>query len=275
VPIAVYGLFATGIQRSRDAIVGGLVPISLLLAYHWAAFGSPLAFPYTYSVWETPRTGWFMGIGAPHGEALKNILFGEYRGLLYTTPWLAAALPGGIALARRHGRETLVCVCAVLAFLWLNASIPPWDGGWAAGPRYLVPMLPFASVLAAGVLLSARPGHSNRVAARAAAGVIVAALGLFSVANMFAATAVKPEIPTSERRPYARMIWPRFLAGDLAVSTQSIDAIDNPANAPRQAWNLGMKAGFDGHASLVPLYIWVAATLAWLGFALMHAQGRD
>jgi hypothetical protein len=207
-----------------------------------------------------------MGIGMPHGEALKNIVFGEYRGLLYTTPWLAAALPGSLALARRHGREAFVCVWAVLAFLWLNASIPPWHGGWAAGPRYLVPMLPFLSVLAGGVLQSAR--------ARGAATVLLAVLGLFSIGNMFAATAVKPEIPMSEKRPYAGMIWPKFRAGELAVSTQSIDAPDNPNNAPRQAWNLGMKAGLDGHASLVPLYVWVAATLGWLGFLLTREKDR-
>jgi hypothetical protein len=64
------------------------------------------------------------------------------------------------------------------------------------------------------------------------------------------------------------MIWPKFAAGDLAISTQSIDMIDNPADAPKQAWNLGMKAGLDGRASLVPVYLWMLAWLAWLVFAL-------
>lgn len=264
VPIAIYGLASSGVRPARYAIVGGAIPIALLLAYHWTAFGSPFALPYDYSVWETPKTGWFMGIGVPDGAALKNILFGEYRGLLYTTPWLAAAVPGTIALARRHQRETLVCVWAVVGFLWLNSSIPPWDGGWAAGPRYLVPMLPFLSVLAGGVFLWPRDRGGAGGGVRIAAGVMVGALGLFSVSNMFAATAVKPEVPTSEKTPYAAMIWPKFAAGEFAVSTQSIDAIDNPPNAPRQAWNLGMKAGLDGHASLVPLYVWMAAALGWL-----------
>jgi hypothetical protein len=198
-----------------------------------------------------------MGIGRPSREALRQILFGQYRGLLYATPWLAAAVPGTIVLARRHLAETLVCLCGVLLFLWLNASIPPWDGGWAAGPRYLVPALPFLSILAGGILLAPRAGRELRVA--------LAVFGLFSAANMLAVTAVKPEMPTSFRRPYAELVWPSFIAGDLAISTQSIDAIDNPPNAPRQAWNLGMKAGLEGQASLVPLYIWIAAMLGWLG----------
>jgi hypothetical protein len=276
VPIAIYGLAASGRRPARHAIVGGLVPIALLLAYHWVFFGGPLTFAYDYSVQEIPKTGWFMGIAAPQGDRLKNILFGEYRGLLYTTPWLAAAVPGSIALARRHGRETSVCVCAVLGFLWLNISIAHWDGGWAARPRYLVPMLPFLSVLASGVLLPSAADRADRGPAvrRRAAWVLLALLGFVSIANMFAATAVKPEISVFEKRPYADWVWPRFLAGELAVSTQSIDAIDNPDNAPRKAWNLGMKVGLDGQASLVPLYLWVAATLGWLGFLLTREKRR-
>jgi len=89
-----------------------------------------------------------------------------------------------------------------------------------------------------------------------------------SAANMFAATAVKPEIPTNWQRPYAEFVWPNFRDGRLSVSTQSIDMIDNPPGAPRQAWNLGMKCGLDGHASLVPLYLWAAACSAWLVWTL-------
>lgn len=277
VPIAWYGLAAAGLRPARYAVVGGAIPMALLLGYHQVVFGGMLTFPYDYSVWDTPRTGWFMGIGRPDGQALKNILFGDYRGLLQITPWLAAAIPGGLALARRHRGEALVCVWSVLAFLWLNASIPPWHGGWAAGPRYLVPMLPFLSVLAGGILLPTRSGYSDRstVVRRLTTSVLLAVLGLFSIANMFAATAVKPEVPTDVQRPYAEFIWPKLLAGELAVSTQSIDAIDNPENAPRQAWNLGMKAGLDGHASLVPLFLWAAVTLGWLGVLLTRARRRQ
>jgi hypothetical protein len=274
VPIAIYGLAAAGVRPACVAALGGLVPVTLLLAYHHVVFGSVLSFPYDYSVWDTPKTGWFMGIGVPDLRALRNILISEYRGLLYTTPWLVAAVPGGIALARRHGREAAVCAWSALVFVWLNSSIPPWHGGWAAGPRYLVPMLPFLAILAGGALLPSIHGRTDRASLtrRLVTGAVLAVLGLFSVANMFAATAVKPEISTAERRPYAEFVWPKFLAGDLAVSTQSIDALDNPANAPRQAWNLGMKAGLDGHLSLVPLYLWMGLTVGWLARILRRER---
>jgi hypothetical protein len=276
-PIAIYGLYVTGWRNARVAMIGGFVPIALLLSYHWGLFGSPFAFPYHFSVWPTPHTGWFMGIAVPQSEALKNILFGEYRGLFNTTPWLLAAVPGSLAILRRHRMEAVICIWAVLAFLWLNSSIPPWHGGWAAGPRYLVPMLPFLCLLAGGVLLRARQESESvpRRAMRRAAFAVFLVLALFSVANMFAATAVKPEISTSEKKPYAQMVWPNFRAGELAISTQSIDMIDNPPNAPRQAWNLGMKLGLDGHASLVPLYFWVLGLLVWLGRMTLPSVSRS
>lgn len=270
-PIAVYGLWVLGPRLARWAALGGLVPIVALLGYHWALFGGPLRFPYDYSVWETPHTGWFMGIGKPDLVALGNILTGEHRGLLHTTPWLAFALPGAIALGRRHRAEVAVCAWAVLAFLWLNSSIPPWHGGWAAGPRYLVPMLPFLALLAGGALVVITPRPDEGVAAtsvRLSASFLFTGMILYSIANMFAATAVKPEIPLHYAKPYAEFVWPSFRSGALAVSTQSIDMIDNPPGAPRQAWNLGIKLGLDGHASLVPLYVWGVLLLAWLGVLL-------
>lgn len=274
-PIAVYGLWVAGLRPARFAVAGGLLPVVAVLGYHWALFGSPTAFPYDYSVWETPKTGWFMGIGKPNAHALGNILSGEYRGLLHTTPWLAAAVPGALLLAKKHRAEVVVCSWAVLAFLWLNSSIPPWDGGWAAGPRYLVPMLPFLAALAGGVLVWLVPKDDEQVASlslRLAGLALLGVLVLHSVGSMFAVTAVKPELPTHLKRPYAELVWPKLRAGELAISTQSIDMPDNPPNAPRQAWNLGMKAGLDGHASLIPLYVWVAATLAWLVSLLIRPR---
>ncbi|MBK6693223.1 MAG: hypothetical protein IPG50_13610 [Myxococcales bacterium] len=279
IPVGLYGLHVAGVRAALFAGVGALVPVSLLLAYHAVAFGSPLAFPYDFSVWQTPHTGWFMGIGKPNFVSLRNILVGEYRGLVSTAPWLALAVPGALVLWRSRRAEVLVATAAVYLFLWLNASIPPWDGGWAAGPRYLVPMLPFAALLAGGsiVEISARLAAPER--GERAAGLVLslglAGLVLYGAANMFAATAVKPEIPTGHKRPYGEFIWPQFRKGQLSVSTQSIDMLDNPPNAPRQAWNLGHKAGLEGHLSLLPLGLWVAVCGAWLAVSLRRERRRS
>jgi hypothetical protein len=264
-PVAAYGLYVVGLRRALWAVAGGAVPLAALAWYHTAAFGSPGTFPYDHSVWPQPHTGVFMGIGALKVDVLGKLLFGDFRGLLPTTPWLALALPGAWLLARvkENRLEVAVCAIAVILFFWLNSSIPPWGGGWAPGPRYLVPMLPFAAVLAGGVLLV--PPRIPRVALMLG-GVALAGLLVFSTANMLAATAVKPEIDEKILQPYATFVWPSFRAGKLAVSTQSIDS--RGPGPRRQAWNLGMKLGLGGRASLLPLALWVAACAAWLSWAL-------
>lgn len=87
---------------------------------------------------------------------------------------------------------------------------------------------------------------------------------------MFAATAVKPEIDEKIKRPYSTVVWKHWWKGDLAISRQSIDMAGNPPKGPKQAWNLGQKAGLPGHASLVPLYLWWALCAWWL----VRAQRR-
>lgn len=270
IPIALYGWYVAGIKRCLWAVLGAAVPLGALFWYHTVAFGSPGAFPYNFSVWKEPHTGWFMGIGEPKMSPLREILVGAYRGLLYTTPWLVLAVPGTFLLVwsrEENAAEVAVCMWAVILFLWLNSSIPPWHGGWGAGPRYLVPMLPFAAMLAGGVLVWIER-RSVPLLARVVPALALAGLLAYSAANMFAATAVKPEIDTQYKRPYSQFVWKNFYAGKLSVSTQTIDMRGNPPNAPRQAWNLGMKLGLDRLPSLIPLALWVLACATWLLWAL-------
>src|SRR5205085_4158211 len=124
---------------------------------------------------------------------------------------------------------------------------------------------PFAAMLAGGVLawIEKQPKAAKLVAGLALAGLLV-----FSAANMFAATAVKPEIDTKYKRPYQQFVWKNFYNGRLSVSRQTIDMKPEPPAGPRQAWNLGMKLGLDGLPSLVPLALWMLACAAWLARAL-------
>ena len=268
VPMALYGLAVVwrrgGWRPLVPAVIGGALPLGALALYHTVAFGSPGTFPYKYSVWKEPSTGVFMGIGKPHWVAVRGTFVGQHRGLLYVMPWLALAVPGTVALARRHAAEVAVAAWAVIAFVWLNVSIKPWHGGWATGPRYVVPMLPFAVLLCGGAL--AYVDRLPRVAGRIALAAVAATVA-WGGAHMFAATAVKPEIDEKIKRPYATVVWKHWWKGDLAISRQSIDMAGNPAKGPKQAWNLGQQAGLPGHASLVPLYLWWALCAWWLARA--------
>jgi hypothetical protein len=284
VPIAIYALVARVAPWPRIVLAmaaGAAVPGALLAAYHTAAFGGPLTLPYEFSTQKHRHLGWFMGLGRPVGHVLAEITVTPYRGLFYSAPWLALAVPGAVAWWRRGRRaEVAVAGSIVLLFVWLNASLVDWQGGWAMGPRYLIPAIPFLALLAAGVIVPPRPGSwlARTVAdRRVRIGLVVGLVALvaISAALMLIGTAVKPEVDVHVRRPFADYLIPHFARGELGVSTQGIHMAGNPAGAPRQAWNLGHAIGLDGLASLVPLALAWAACGAWLGIALRRLARHE
>jgi hypothetical protein len=258
------------VRRLAWLMAGGLGPALALAAYHAAAFGGPLTLPYEFSTQPHRSMGFFMGLGVPDPTALAHILVTPYRGLFFSAPWLLLAIPGAWFLWRRRGgaarAEAAVCIAIAVIFVWLNASLVDWEGGWTMGPRYLVPCLPFLVILVAGLALPTEPGAETprrRLLVRAG-WAMAAVAALYAAFLMLAGTAVKPEVPVVERRPLSRFILPQLARGQLSVSTQSIDSAGAPARGPRQAWNLGHLLGLDGLASLVPLgAAWIACGV-WL-----------
>lgn len=248
VAIAGYGVWVYGWRRGAWMAVGAAPPAIALAAYHWVVFGSPITTPYRFSNQHSRSQGFFMGIGLPKLAALWGILFSEYRGLFYSEPWLGFAVPGGVRLWRTGRRaEVIVCSMIALFFVWLNASLVNWEGGWAMGARYLVPCLPFLALLVGG-LFAGRRSHALLV-------VLIAPL-TYAFLAMLAGTAVKPEVNLNVKTPFTSFLYPHFLRGELAVSTQSIDSAFAPPHAARQAWNLGNRIGLGGLASLLPLGLW-------------------
>jgi hypothetical protein len=262
--IGAYAIWAHGWKRALWIAAGAAPPAIAIAAYHWVLFGSPFTTAYEFSTQKNRSQGVFMGIGAPRLEAFWHLLFSDYRGLFFSAPWLLLAIPGGFRLARaRRGPEVAVCATIAALFLWLNVSLPDWQGGWAMGARYLVPCLPFVALLAGGIVR----GPLHRGVAAAALALVV-----YSGFAMLVATSVKPEVNVKEREPFQDFLYPRFFRGELAVSTQGIDMRGEGPRDRRQAWNLGETLGLGGLASLVPLVLWCGA----LGAVLVaRSRARD
>ncbi len=243
---------------------GGAVAGALLLTYNALVFGGPLTLPYHYSLMPYRHMGVFMGIGPLRAGALWQITFSPYRGLFFSAPWLLLALPGAYVMIRDRRTRPVAIACAlvVLLLLWMNASLSDPLGGWAMGPRFMIPALPFWAVLAAGVLLPLR-GEGARWRPWALRGLF-AASAAYAVALMLVGTAVKPEVPLQIHHPFGDYLLPAFARGDLAVSTQGIDMAAMPPHAPTRAWNLGQQLGLPGLWSLLPLALVAAAAAAWL-----------
>lgn len=239
-----------------------------LLMYHNAAFGGPFHLPYDFSTQEHRHQGFFMGLGWPRADALWGLTFSDFRGLFFSAPWLLLAIPGALRGWRNRGQrpEWLVALVGSSLYFWLNTSLVDWQGGWTTGPRYLVPILPLLALLAAAAL----PPSGGRPINRGRSFLVWCGFFLlltWSAGLMLVATSVRPEVPDYIPRPFHDTLLPAFFQERLAVSSQSFDDYMPQRGAgQRQAWNLGILLGLEGHRSLLPLGSWILLLGGLLAF---------
>jgi hypothetical protein len=269
--IAVFALTHVWTPNRRHRVLVGLmaggVPCGLvLLAYNWAAFGSPLHFGYSNEVSFVLRrlAGEDTGIAGhtyPKANVVRELLVGRFRGLLPLAPALLLAPLGIVRLARRPETRTSAVVLAVIPLYYLieNSAFIDWHGGSSYGPRHLSGALPFLCLPLALVWTGAR--RPLRVA--------MSGLGVYGVGLALMAVSTKPQLNITFRRPLTQVLWPAFRDGRLSLNYAGFltTGLASFQHSKRFAWNLGEQVGLGGHASLVPLYAaWAAALAVW--FAL-------
>lgn len=222
--LALYAVTRCGLRpRTALFLLGGL-PFALLLGgYHAVCFGSPIATANQLSVEGLRLEGKALGsFGLPQpGSALK-LLFGTRRGLFLTSPVLLFALGGAVA-ALRSKRTAWAAGFSLLVFafyLAMNSSFEHWHAGYALGPRYLTPALPFLALWLA-LAFAKLPRAALTVAA-------------ISALILLLATAVDAQPPTFSGNPLAGHHWPLVSRG--AVTHAEI-TIEGPVSAnPIGSW---------------------------------------
>jgi MFS family permease len=253
---------------------GALAAAAVLMLYQYACFGSPFHIAYTSEQGYAGMQQGVFGVTLPKMIRLRRILFGDYRGLLPLAPTLAVA-PFGLALLLLPNRKpksagvsadmlarrrpaALVAAAIAVYFVLLNASYAYWEGGWSYGPRHASPAIPFLC-LGLAALWTASPPIGRW---------ILAGLSAYGLAITVVAVSTMPLPPANIEHPVADFLWPAFRDGDLALNTQTmasggVDLDFRGHHEPRAAFNLGMKLGLRGHASLVPLaVVWAACIFA-------------
>ncbi len=215
--------------------LGALIPGLLLMGYDYAIFHTILPVGYKYSVnYHDLHDQGLISLTGPNLPALWGITFGTLRGLFFLSPVLLLAVPG-FWWWRRSGERTAewgLSLWAALSFLLFNGSSIMWQGGYAVGPRYLLPMLPF--------LMPAFAWGLRRVWMSPAGRAVTGALLGWSLFAVWAETLGGQSFPDWTPNPLFNYSLPYWREGNIAR-------------------NLGMALGLEGAASLLPLLVILAA----------------
>lgn len=272
-PLVLLLMVMTRTRRDAVRYVSGGAPFAAALAaYQLAAFGSPFRTSIATMNPAFIEPGAALGVfHLPRLEALWGITFSPYRGLFYLSPILLLALVGLL----RQKAWLIVGVFALL--LALNASFNGWHGGYAVGPRYLIPAVPLVAI---GLVSTAAATPPLFNAAR----IVSIALAAVSILFNIAVTAVDPQPPDILRDPVGAYAIPALITGRALddekvpwlaayytghTSTNRVAADEllpfkkhNPGSAASEwaSFNLGeLLAGPGSFASILP---WLAIVSA-------------
>ena len=246
--IGLYALYKwRNVKMIVLACVAGVPPLLLMFAYNYAIFQTPLPVGYLYSPLysDLHHTG-LVSLTYPKLEVVWQLMFGVQRGLFLLSPILLVALAGFFWFARERAlrAEFFVTLWAVVSFFLFNGSSAMWQGGFAVGPRYLVPMLPFLVLPLTFVLHHARVSWIR---------VGIALLVGLSILLIWITTIGGQQFPQYQAFPFVQYSLPSFLQGDLAR-------------------NVGMFLNLKGFASVLPLGI---VLLGMMGWAMWRARGQS
>jgi hypothetical protein len=240
--IGVYA-WAMLIRKGQGRAVGWLVlggaPLVVgWLSYNTVVFGAPWNLGYSYStLWTAEHQVGFMSLTVPSVESTWGITFGAFRGLFVLSPLMLLSAVGFVAWWRsgRLRAEWWLAASASLGMAWFTASSAMWWGGFAVGPRYLLPALPF---LALGLAFALKAWGSMPIMRWTTVGA-----GVWSLFATWGLTLAGQAFPSDAlHNPLAQVALPSWLAGDIAR-------------------NLGTMGGLRGAYSLLPL---AAAVLVFL-----------
>ena len=215
--------------------IGGAIPLLLVALHNVLIYDSPFAHGYTYTIHSDVDGGFFRALGV---SAAWTLLGSPMRGLFFWSPIFLLIIPGCIYLWRdARSIFWLIVIPSILHTLFIMSFVAS-HGGYALGPRYLAPILPF-------LMIATARGFSRFPRL----GVLLA---IFSILLHGLGTLIWAGPPTKYLNPLAELYIPLILEGRIV--------------AP----NLGMLSGIPGLWSFTPVILWVSV----LGFLLWRSLPR-
>lgn len=253
--LLIYAGYRVG-WRSLPRLGWLLAPAAMLggglMLYNNTIFGSPFDLGYGYSeLWVAEHSQGFMSLTAPTLRAVLGITISPFRGLFFYSPLLLLGIAGFVLWwqARVERAVFWVALAAVVSIFYFNAASGMWWGGFAVGPRYLLPMLPFLSLPLIFVLARWKQSVWVRL--------VVVALFAWSLIATWGLTLAEQAFPSDTfQNPLVEYALPNWLRGNIAR-------------------NLGMFAGLPGLLSLAPLLAVLGLLLGIIGRLARKANALD
>jgi len=129
-------------------VIGGLIPIVIQLVYNKLCFGSMFSIGYSNlesQYFSTSMKQGIAGILWPNLQVLYFTTIHPTMGLFWQSPVLILAIVGAVFMfmQRRYRAEAILATCIICVYVVVLSGYYMWWGGYALGPRHLIPMLPF------------------------------------------------------------------------------------------------------------------------------------
>lgn len=136
-------------KPSLSFIAGALPSVFFLLIYNYYFTGSAFTMLYHYDTFEGAgfdSANTLFGFRFPSFNNLWEMIFGQYRGLLFYMPILLLI---GLELYKHFSKPNrsellknyLLIPCVLFFLLILSMGDNRCWGGWTYGPRYLIPII--------------------------------------------------------------------------------------------------------------------------------------
>jgi hypothetical protein len=225
--------------------LGGLAMISLMLGYNFLAYGEPLVNGYQYLVdpyFKESMSHGLMGIGMPSLTVMFFQTFQPAMGLFWQSPALLMIFPGAFYILRdrRYRVEGILAVFIFIVYITITSGYYQWWGGYSAGPRHIIPILPFLCWLLIFLPRRLFPWFSGLTA--------------ISVAQMLIIAASEVIVPAIPMENFQKL-------GFFEYSTIYSFCLPELMNG-KFTWNLGIDLlGLNGWASLVPVVLAITGVL--------------